>query len=98
MEHGNGTTKIATDPALLGMEKLSDRCVSFLNDIDILLKFIYSEKATNFFEISTLLLTGTTKDKSEVKISQNFVAFSEYMNFHEGRLNGSDPSSHLSNR
>ena len=24
-----------------------------------LLKFIYSEKTTNFFEISTLLLTGT---------------------------------------
>ena len=37
MEHGNGTTKIAIDPAHLGMEKLSDRCVSFLNDIDILL-------------------------------------------------------------
>ena len=40
-------------------------------------KFIYSEKATNFFEISTLLLTGTSK----VEISQNFVTFSEYMNF-----------------
>ena len=37
MGHGNGTTKIAIDPALLGMEKLSDRCVSFLNDIDIIL-------------------------------------------------------------
>ena len=45
------------------------------------IKFIYFEKATNFFEISTLLLTGTTYDKSKVKISQNFVAFSEYMNF-----------------
>ena len=29
----------------------------------------------------TLLLTGTTKDKSKVKISQNFMAVSEYMNF-----------------
>ena len=28
-----------------------------------------------------LHLTGTTKDKSKVKISQNFVAFSENMNF-----------------
>ena len=28
-----------------------------------------------------LTLTGTTKDKSKVKISQNFVAFSEYINF-----------------
>ena len=26
-------------------------------------------------------LTGTSSDKSTVKISQNFVAFSEYMNF-----------------
>ena len=40
------------------------------------LKFIYSEKATKFCEISTEDLTGTTVD-----ISQNFVAFSEYMNF-----------------
>ena len=46
-----------------------------------LLKFIYSEKATKFCEIFTLLLTGTTQDKSKVKILQNFVAFSEYMNF-----------------
>ena len=45
------------------------------------LKFIYSEKATKFCEFFTLLLTGTTWDKSKVKISQNFVAFSEYMNF-----------------
>ena len=44
-------------------------------------KFMYSEKATKFCEIFTLLLTGTTYDKSKVKISQNFVAFSEYMNF-----------------
>ena len=32
-------------------------------------------------KIFNLRLTGTTKDKSKVKISQNFVAFSEYMNF-----------------
>ena len=48
------------------------------------LKFVYSEKATKF---STLLLTfvyffHTEKSKSE--ISQNFVAFSEYMNFKGG--------------
>ena len=48
---------------------------------EYLLKFIYSEKATKFCEIFTLLLTGTTQDKSKVKISQNFVTFSEYMNF-----------------
>ena len=41
-------------------------------------KFIYSEKATKFCEILTLLCIVV---KSKVKISQNFVAFSEYMNF-----------------
>ena len=40
------------------------------------LKFIYSEKASKFCEIFTLLLTGTTY-KSKVKISQNSVVFSE---------------------
>ena len=44
-------------------------------------KFIYSEKATEFCKISTLLLTGTTQDKSKEEISQNVVAFSEYLNF-----------------
>ena len=45
------------------------------------LKFIYSEKATTFCEISTLLLSYVVPVKSKVEISQNFVAFSEYMNF-----------------
>ena len=44
-------------------------------------KFIYSEKATEFWEIFTLLLTVCTVVKSKVDILQNFVAFSEYMNF-----------------
>ena len=44
-------------------------------------KFIYSEKATKFCEIFTLLLTTVHTVKRKVKISQNFVAFSEYMNF-----------------
>ena len=47
----------------------------------VLIKFIYSEKATKFCEIFTLLLTVCTVVKSKVKISQNFVAFSEYINF-----------------
>ena len=47
------------------------------------LKFIYSEKATEFCEISTLLLTTVHRVKSKLEISQNFVAFSEYMNFKE---------------
>ena len=41
---------------------------------------MYSEKATKFREIFTLLLIVCTVVK-RVKISQNFVAFSEYMNF-----------------
>ena len=45
------------------------------------LKFIYSEKATKFFEIFSLLLTICTLVKNKGKISQIFVAFSEYMNF-----------------
>ena len=44
-------------------------------------KFIYSEKATQFCEISTLLLTAVHTVESKVEILQNFVAFSEYMNF-----------------
>ena len=47
----------------------------------LLLKFIYSEKTTKFCEISTVDLTITTQDKSTVEISQQFVAFSEYVNF-----------------
>ena len=47
------------------------------NDI----KFIYSDKATKFCEISTLLLSYVVPVKSKVEISQNFAAFSEYMNF-----------------
>ena len=46
-----------------------------------ILKVIYSEKATKFCEIVTLLLSYVVPVKSKVKISQNFVAFSEYMNF-----------------
>ena len=41
----------------------------------------YSEKASKFCEIFTLLLTTVHTVKSKMKISQNFVAFSEYMNF-----------------
>ena len=41
----------------------------------------YSEKATKFCKIYPLHLTVCTAVKSKGKISQNFVAFSEYMNF-----------------
>ena len=45
--------------------------------------FIYSEKATKFCEISTLLSSYdyVVPVKIKVEILQNFVAFSEQMNF-----------------
>ena len=45
------------------------------------LKFMYSEKATKFCEISTVDLSYVVPVKSTVEISQNFVAFSENVNF-----------------
>ena len=59
----------------------SQELVTNMNSASKYIKFIYSEKATKFREIFTLLLTVCTVVKSKVKISQNFVAFSEYMNF-----------------
>ena len=46
-----------------------------------LVKFIYSEKATNFCEISTVDLSYIVTVKSTVDILQNFMAFSEYVHF-----------------
>ena len=47
-----------------------------------LIKFVFSEKATNFAKSSPYFgLQYLHTVKSKVKISQNFVAFSEYMNF-----------------
>ena len=45
------------------------------------LKLVYYEKAKKFCEIFPLLLATAHTDKSKGKILQNFVAFSEYMNF-----------------
>ena len=44
-------------------------------------KFIYCEKATKFCESFPLLLSYVVPVKINWKISQNVVAFSEYMNF-----------------
>ena len=46
-----------------------------------LVKFTYSEKATNFCKISTIDLSYVVTVKSTLEISQNVVAFSECMNF-----------------
>ena len=52
-------------------------------------KFIfYYEKATKFCEIFPLLLTTVHTVKSKGKISQNFVVFSEYMNFEKSQRTG----------
>ena len=42
-------------------------------------KFIYFERATKFCEISTLILSHVVPVKSKVEISQNFVAYSQYI-------------------
>ena len=54
---------------------------SWLKESTITQKFIYSEKATTFRKIFTLLLSYVVTVKSKVEIWQNFVAFSEYLNF-----------------
>ena len=46
-----------------------------------MVKFVYSETATNFWEISTLDLAYVVKFKSSMDILQNYDAFLEYMNF-----------------
>ena len=47
----------------------------------VYIKFLYSEKSTKFWEISTLLLSYVVPVKSKVETSINFLALSEYMNF-----------------
>ena len=42
---------------------------------------MYTEKATKFCEIFTVDLSYVVPVKTTVEISQNFVAFSEFMNF-----------------
>ena len=62
-------------------KSIKSRIIEWKNKLQIFcckfLKFIYSEKATKFCEMFTLLLTTVHTVKSKVKISQNFVAFSE---------------------
>ena len=53
-------------------------CVQFRSSKS---SYMYSEKATKFCDIFTLLLSYVVPVKSKVKILQNFVDFSEYMNF-----------------
>ena len=45
------------------------------------IKFICSEKATNFWDISTVVWPLLQRPNLRWRFSQKFVAFSEYMNF-----------------
>ena len=62
-----------------------------------IIKFIYSEKATTFCEIFTLLLSYVVPVKSMVEILQKFVVFSEHMNFNSD-LNDFEYSRYLKAR
>ena len=46
-----------------------------------IIKLRFSEKATKFDEMSILVLTLISNDKTKMEISSNFVVFLEYMNF-----------------
>ena len=62
--------------------KLLNVIIAIFRDLSFkYVKFIYSEKATKFCEISTLLLSYEVPVKSKLEILPNFLAFSEYMNF-----------------
>ena len=72
---------------LKGEKKLhADSFLILISYWNLALKFIYSEKATKFCEIFTLLLSYVVPVKSKGKIFQNFVAFSGYMNFNTALL------------
>ena len=62
------------------------------NGSNLLLKFIYSEKATKFCEISTVDLSYVVTVKSTVEILQNFVTISEYINFNNYTFFVKDPA------
>ena len=77
----NGTPwPICGGPEMLNKRKIRKIICTYVFTVRLVLTFIYSEKATKFCEILPFLLTLCTVVKSKGKISQNFVAFSEYMN------------------
>ena len=48
--------------------------------------FVFSEKATHFYKIFNADLSYVATVKSRLEISQNFVAFSEFMNFNRYQM------------
>ena len=71
------------NPDLQGRRKIQWKIwdLSPLPPYYLQVKFIYSEKATKFWEIFSLLLFYVVPVKSNVEISQNFGPCSGYMNF-----------------
>ena len=69
-------------------DNLTNNPLAMVNNC--VLKFIYSEKATKFCEIFTLILSYVVPVKSKVKILQHFVAFSEYINFNSHKVSQTD--------
>ena len=63
------------------VEVIANVCTVHKFTVACKVKFIYSEKATNFCEISNVDLSYIVTVKFTMEIPQNFVAFSEYMNF-----------------
>ena len=55
--------------------------VKFQNQSSYILR-----RPQNFAKVSPFLQAGTKQDKSKVNISQNFVTFSEYMNFNTQKI------------
>ena len=63
----------------MGAKSYAKDYVTIIETNLLLLKFIYSEKATKLCKISTIDLSYVLPVKSTVEILQNFVAFSEYI-------------------
>ena len=70
-----------TSPYPIVDGQLSVKCYLQVLLTIFIVKFVNSEKATKFCKIVPFLLTVCTVVKRKGKISQNFVAFSEYINF-----------------
>ena len=69
------------DSLFLQVSDMEDAGMIFAGSVAIKVKFIHSKKATKFCEISTLFLSYVVPVKTKVEVLQNFVAFSEHMNF-----------------
>ena len=67
IENGKGTVQLQAIP-MIEMDKAQEACAGMC-----LLKFIYSEKATKFLDISTLLLSYVKVSKSGKQIMVSLI-------------------------